>query len=285
MNQKFFEKPVPIFNDDFSEWKNIKKKATTTQYKIIWYASSGLDLYPVVALANGKMLDSLSLQLENTIFVMSDYHPKYLETFKGLYKKLDNGPVKVLKNNQNRFEGFENISCNIDGYSDISVNGEAFVDQMVPLKLWDKDERTDLKNIYEYNRRMTNHPIPDSDWHIIYFSLMLKSDIGNFNLPIIFIGAENLLIFEKLFRKYQIPIELFFAVRVAGKSGSWDSTHDFKKGKLPYAIQESSINIRPKYWGLEESKWGDNIPQKFKKIGKIDRLGYGGCSFFQTNWR
>ena len=132
--------------------------------------------------------------------------------------------------------------------------------------------------------------IPDNDWHLVYFLLRLSLDVGHRSFPIVFpivfIPAENLLIFEQIFQKYEIPIWFFFAVRVGGESGSWDRTHDFEQGQLPRAIQDAPRDIRPTFWGLDERDWGNALPQSFKKEGTILGLGYGdgGCTIFRTNW-
>lgn len=285
MIQDLIEKLSPVYEEDTSEWEQIKKEIYGSTYQIFWYASSGLDIYPTVALALGKIPDSILSQMQNAILVMSDYCPNYLSTLKKVYEKLDNGPVNILGKSQYGFEDLVTFQCNIDVNAGYLIDVEAFVDQMIPFRLWDNDERVSFKEAYEYHPSITSHPIPDTDWHIVYFLLRLKSDSGELFFPIVFIGAENLLIFEHLFIKYQIPIEGFFAVRVEGKSGSWDYTHDFNRGKLPRAIEASPINLRPKFWGLEENKWGNAIPKSFKKTCKINGLGFGGCTIFQTNWR
>lgn len=281
----FLEKITPVNNEDRSEWADIKREIINSTYQIVWDASSGLDIYPILALALGKIPDFLLVRMEDAILLMSDYCPNYLSTLKEVYRNLDNRSVRVLWKSQYGFKVFGTFECNIDGNAEPPINFEVFVDQMISFKLWDDDERNRFKTTYEYHHSVTSHPVPDADWHIVYFLLRLKSDLEDLVFPLVFIGAENLLVFEHIFNKYNIPIEGFFAVRVAGKSGSWDYTHNFSHGKLPHAIAEAPLYIRPRFWGLEKSKWGDKLPQSFVKKGKISGLGYGGCTVFETHWR
>ena len=61
---------------------------------------------------------------------------------------------------------------------------------------------------------------------------------------------ENLLCFEQVFRAQQIPIAVFYAKRVGGKSGSWDYTHS-EDGTLMRSILESDVALRPKIWAAD----------------------------------
>ena len=280
MHYDLLKKIVPLFDEDYLEYEEIKNDLKNSSYPIIWDASSGLDLYPLIALSTEKITNLLSYHVQNAIWVMSDYQPDYIARLKNIYEKLDNGPVKIF--GAYHFNGF---SYNRDRNEGRPLNGDVFIDQMIPFKLWGNNERNTFPSKYEYHSSMTNHPVPDADWQIVYFLLRFQLASETLIFPIVFIGAENLLIFEKIFKKYNIPIDLFLAVRVAGKSGSWDYTHDFTKGKLPRAIKEAPMDLRPRYWGLEEVKWGNNIPETFKKVLRIKGLGYGGCTIFQTNWR
>jgi len=285
MTKNLVEKLIPVNENDRDEWEEIKTEINSSQCQIFWDASSGLDIYPLVATALGKIPNFLSSQVQNAILVMSDYCPNYLSTLKDVYDKLDNGSVRILWKSQYGFEGFGSFTCNIDSSSGYAVNCEASIDQMIPFKLWTDSERDNFKKAYQYHPSTTNHPVPDKEWHLVYFLLRLTSGAGELFFPIVFVAAENLLVFEEIFRKYEIPIEGFFAVRVAGKSGSWDYTHDFNKGKLPVAIQNAPKSLRPKFWGLEKGKWGEALPRSFTDAGKISGLGYGGCTIFKTNWR
>lgn len=126
---------------------------------------------------------------------------------------------------------------------------------MIPFKLWNHNERNIFKAKYGCHPSTTNYTVPDPGWHIVYFLLRLRSDLGKLVFRLVFIRAENLLIFEQIFKKYNIPMEAFFALGVAGKSSSWDHTHNFSQGKIPRAIAEAPLYLQPKLRGLEESKW------------------------------
>lgn len=306
MIKNLLEKITAINDADRDRWNKIKTEAINTRYQIVWDAASGLDIYPMVA----KALDRVprSIQLQNAILVMSDYSSDELNILKNVYKKLNHGhvrlpvrvtsvyrrlnhgPVQVLRTGPDVFERLEGFDCNVDlDYRNFV--GNAFIDQMIPLKLWGDDERDKFRNAYEcYN--CFHPPVPDDDWHLVYFLFRFSSNAGEVVFPVVFVAAENLLTFEQIFLKYKIPIEIFFAVRVAGFSMTWDYTHDFNRGYLPRAIQKAPPALRPKFWGRDKrSQYQDQygapipLPEYFRKVGTIKGLGNGGCTIFETNWR
>ncbi len=257
-------------------------------YQIVWDASSGLDIYPVVAAkALGKVPNFLSRQLQNAILVMSDYDPDHLNSLKNVYKKLDHGPVRVWRGPAD--SNGSPFYCNVDTDCRHFVgNGEVFIDQMIPLKLWGDNERNNFQKTYK-TRLSSSHSVhhdlavPGDDWHLVYFLFRLNFNSEQVSFPVVFVAAENLLIFEQIFQKYKIPIEIFFAVRVEGFTLSWDSTHDFKQGMLPSAIQQASPDLRPRFWGADQVDKRD-LPEYFREVGTIEGLGNGGCKIFETNW-
>ena len=288
MIKNLLEKITVVNCADRDRWNEIKTEAINTRYQIVWDASSGLDIYPMAAKALGKVPDFLSRQLQNAILVMSDYAPLHLDSLKKVYQKLDHGPVRVWRGPDDS-EGSP-FYCDEDIDSRHFVrNGEAFIDQMIPLKLWGDDERNNFQTTYE-TRLLSSHSahhdlaVPDDDWHLVYFLFRLSFNSEQVSFPVVFVAAENLLIFEQIFQKYKIPIEIFFAVRVGGSSGNWDSTHDFRQGMLPSAIQQASPALRPRFWGADQVDKRD-LPESFRKVGTIEGLGNGGCKIFETNWR
>ena len=289
MIKYLFEKITVVNCADRDRWNKIKTKAINTRYQIFWAASSGLDIYPMVAAkALGKVPDFLSRQLQNAILVMSDYDPDHLNSLKNVYKKLDHGPVRVWRGPADS-KGSP-FYCNVDDRRHFVGNGEAFIDQMIPLKLWGDNERNNFQKTYETRLLSSIHSVhpdlavPDDDWHLVYFLFRLSFNSEQVSFPVVFVAAENLLIFEQIFQKYKIPIEIFFAVRVVGFAFHWDSTHDFKQGMLPSAIQRASPALRPKFWGADQGDKRD-LPASFREVGTIEGLGNGGCKIFETNWR
>lgn len=291
MIKNLLEKITVVNCADRDRWNEIKTEAINTRYQIVWDASSGLDIYPMVAAkALGKVPDFLSKQLQNAILVMSDYDPDHLNSLKNVYQKLDHGPVRVWRGSADFVEGSP-FYCNLDGdYRHFVGNSEAFIDQMIPLNLWGNNERNNFQKTYETRLLSSIHSVhddlavPDDDYHLVYFLFRLSVNSEQVSFPVVFIAAENLLIFEQIFQKYKIPIEIFFAVRVGGFSGNWDSTHDFRQGMLPCAIQKASPALRPRFWGVDQVDKRD-LPKSFRKVGTIEGLGNGGCKIFKTNWR
>ena len=289
MIKNLLEKITVVNCADRDRWNEIKTEAINTRYQIVWDASSGLDIYPMAAKALGKVPDFLSRQLQNAILVMSDYGPDHLNSLKKVYQKLDHGPVRVWRGPDDS-EGSP-FYCKLEtDYQHFVENGEAFIDQMIPLKLWGDNERNNFQKTYETRLLSSIHSaphdlaVPDDDWHLVYFLFRLSVNSEQVSFPVVFIAAENLLIFEQIFQKYKIPIEIFFAVRVEGFSSQWASTHDFRQGMLPSAIQQASTALRPRFWGADQVDKRD-LPQCFRKVGTIEGLGYDdGCKIFKTNW-
>lgn len=282
--QNFIETIQLVFEEEKDEWEELKPYIYQGNYSIIWYASSALDIFPLVLGAGNKLPGYLIQELENPLFIMTDYGG-CIDTLKKVYNDLDYGSVNVIQGeNRCGFKKYHSFDCNIDGrdwHEDFQV--QAFIDQMIPFKIWSDNHRNEHKKLYKTHSY--GSPVAEEDWHLVFLYLRIVVNGDTTEYPVIFIGAENLLVFKEIFEKFEIPFDVFFAVRVAGKSGSWDMTHDFSRGELPQAIQKTTPILRPKFWGLEECKWGDDLPQSFVKKGKIPGLGYGGCTIYQTNWR
>ena len=199
MIKNLLEKITAVNYADRDRWNKIKTETINTRYQIVWDAASGLDIYPMVA----KALDRVprSIQLQNAILVMSDYSSDELNILKNVYKKLNHGPVRlpvrvksvykklnhgpvqVLRTSPpDVFEQLEKFNCNVDlNYRNFV--GNAFIDQMIPLKLWGDDERDKFKNAYTcYNDW---HPVPDDDWHLVYFLFRFSSNAGEVVFPVV----------------------------------------------------------------------------------------------------
>ena len=197
--KNLFEKITVVNCADRDRWNEIKTEDINTRYQIVWDASSGLDIYPMVAAkALGKIPDFLSRQLQNAILVMSDYGPYYLNRLKNVYKKLDHGPVRVWRGPADS-EGSP-FYCDVDiDRRHFVGNGEAFIDQMVPLKLWGDNERNNFQKTYE-TRLSSIHSahhdlaVPDDDWHLVYFLFRLSFNSEQVSFPVVFVAAEKTLL-------------------------------------------------------------------------------------------
>ena len=287
--KSFFNRIRPIYFRDVQKWEHIKSETLDVNYQVIWDASSGLDFYPVIATIHCPSKPKILVDsLQNPVLMMSDFNDGYLHSLMRVYDKLQNGPVKVLSpsifSRCNQMIGLNDFTCNLDHNSeDYVFKGEAFVEQMIPLTLWTKSEIDELRTFHKQNHSFTHYSaITDDRWHIIFFTFRYTYDDQRFSLPVFFVAAENLTVYREIFEQFQIPIELFFAVRVYGFSFSWDNTHDFRTGILPKAIQ-SNTRLRPAFWGVD-TRGEDGLPHAFKKILTLPRVGYGGGNLYLTNW-
>jgi hypothetical protein len=61
---------------------------------------------------------------------------------------------------------------------------------------------------------------------------------------------ENLLCLEKVFGDHDIPIDIFYAKKVQGKSGSWEFIHS-ENSKFMEAVQKLPVELRPKIWAAD----------------------------------
>jgi len=124
-------KMQPTYENDIPEFEDIKNEIEKNNFSIIWDASSGLDLCPLILSSMKKIKNPLDSIFSNSIFIMSDYG-KHISTLKDVYEKLDNGAVKLLWKSKWFFEGLTSFKCNCN--ISPSINDEIFIDQMIPFK-------------------------------------------------------------------------------------------------------------------------------------------------------
>lgn len=267
---ELLHKLKPCFSTDNKEWQEIINEITPNQQPLIsWYASSHLDFEPINIIRHQEIYDK-----NRHILVMSDYSKGVIPILKQAYNKLGETSIRVP---------FENLFRNSDCF-DFNAHRRSFgeIIQIIPLTLWEEEEQNQLSEKFtNYHSSIANGVICDKEWHLVY--LLIEMDNNDY-APVLFIGAENLLISKEIFAKYNIAIESFFAVRVGGKSGSWDGTHDFERGHLPRSIANLPCSLRPKYWGGDQLF---SLPRSFQEQPQmtIQGFGYESCQFFRTNWR
>ena len=255
----------------------VKAEFEMDNYQIVWDASSALDMYPFYALHMGYFPVKNRSDIENPVVIMSDYGPKHMNSIKEAYDNLDYGSVKL--NKDDTYYRFRIYSNDFDGDNQFNI----FLDQMIPLKLWDKPQIYEFNSLY-HSSQFADSAIYDREWQVVFMILRTVGRYEEKEYPVFFISTENLLVFRNIFKKYELPIEMFFAARVAGKSDSWDATHNLYSGILPREIQSYKKELRPKYWGADYPKWSHGIPKSFNKLGLIKGYGFN-CTLFYTNWR
>lgn len=253
----FLSKLNTVFAEDKNEWAEVLtnlREIYGNKPRICWYASSGLDFSPIV-----RIHTPFIYHPNHSIMLMSDYDKELIDLMKSAYDTLGQGPISTA------------LKSNYAGIGEIV--------QMIPLSLWSVDEIAGFES-YNFSLHSIGNYVSDKQWHVIF--LLVDTQYGE--IPVFFIAAENLLILEEIFNKYQIGLETFFAIRVGGKSGSWDATHDFETGKLPNRIKTIPHSLRPKFWGSDNHL---KLPSFFTKIEEATVPGMGfedGCQFFRTNY-
>jgi len=155
---------------------------------------------------------------------------------------------------------------------------------MIPLTLWSEAKLEDFKA--DFATLTQSKLVSCEAWHVMFMLLRVKRGKREVDVPAFFVAAENLLVFREIFKEYELPIEIFLAVRVGGKSGLWDWTHDFERGHLPRAIMEEP-KIRPKIWGYDTANSRDDwtaLPPG-ERVTRIQGMGHGkGCTFRRLHW-
>lgn len=79
---------------------------------------------------------------------------------------------------------------------------------------------------------------------------------------------------------YELDVEDFCALRVGGKSGSWDHAHSPESGKLFTAIR-SSRSKKPRLWIADKRH---ALREIWREIEPHEREFYGKMSYFAAKW-
>ncbi len=250
----------PIFQEDMDEWKELSSEISLTEdFNIMWYGGSNFDLQPIMDIEKGETPLEISQRFKkNPLYIMSDYTKGIVNIIKSIY------------------ENFDKDNFDYKNYIEFYNYSNTEILQMIPLKFFDDNELKNIREKYtDYHRSVTSSVIPDNEWHFCY--ILLEKDNETVNIIAGFI--ENLVLWEEIFKKYNIPIDVFCALQMGGKSGSWDKTHSPSEGKLFKAIQNSDPKIRPKYWIADECY---ELREHWTEINPHERGFYGQQHFFRT---
>ncbi len=148
---------------------------------------------------------------------------------------------------------------------------------MIPLTLFDSNSLKRIRKEYQdFHPSVTSSVIPDDKWHFIYIEL----DIEGKEYSIIYGLIENLVFWKEVVEKYNLNVEAFCALRIGGKSGSWDRTHSPKLGKLFNAIRTSS-STKPKIWIADDCL---ELREIWSEINPHEKGFYGDMHFFEATW-
>jgi hypothetical protein len=233
---------------------------------LFWYAGAALDSKPFVDLYTRNFPISVRRQLSRSVLpILTDYNTEVLHAFQRIYRDLDKA-------------GFS-ISSVADSLSSVVASRLTGPDiqEMIPLTLFKPKELARIRDEYpDFQPSMTTSAVPDDEWHIVYISAVWNGVEG----ALLYAFVENPTFWREVVEQYSLTVEAFCALRVAGKSGSWDHTHSPQEGKLFNAVR-TSTSPRPGIWIADDC---EELRQIWKEIEPHNRGNYGEMHYFETRW-
>ena len=254
----------PVYAADSAEWQELASAIGWQVPAIFWYASAGFDVQPLIQYHQCRMPARVLKEVgDDLLCVLTDYSPYVLSALKKTYERLDFGSVKLREVTE-------------FGNSDFVVH------QMIPLRVFVPEEVERIREAYSYIR---HNVIPDQEWHMCY----LNASVNGYGCSALYVLIENLVFWKEICEPCALRVPLFCALRVGGKSGSWDSTHSPRRGKLWNAIRQSGLHPsnRPLWWiadnYVELRHYWDGLG--FDGQGKFEEdQWYGIPHYFRCDW-
>ena len=218
--QSLLQKLQPIYIEDQKDWDAAHRQLFNKKH-VIWQASSGLDFTPMLEL-QGRRLHGMHQAPDvlrqshghSNLFVFSDYSAQCLKSMKDLYDQLDD-----IDPNGIGFRAFH--PCGYSFFELLTGRSSASIEctEIIPLQLF--SNCPSLRQEYpNFHSSVTSSAIPDDLWHAVYLNIELRFKGQTTHQNLLFFHLENLLCFEQVFVAHQIPIDILYAKRVGGKSGS-----------------------------------------------------------------
>ena len=254
----------PVYVDDYQEWKEVVDEINGNIPPLFWYGGAAFDKEPVIALLNGSFPEEAQDILSSNIFpILTDYNSKIVDVIKYIYENFDN-------------EDFSVNSAQDDYWFTSQLAGiEIF--QIIPLTLFDSEELRRIRKEYQdFHPSATSSVVPDDQWHFVFINAKLEGRECN----IVYGLVENLVFWKEVVEKYALNVEAFCALRVGGKSGSWDYTHSPKRGKLFKTIRKSKLK-KPIVWIADNCL---ELREVWQEIESHEDGFYGQMHFFKTKW-
>ena len=261
---KLAETLTPVFEEDKNEWQDIISGSSGTLPPLFWYGGAALDTLPIVALHDGSFPRKVQDRLSRNIFpVLTDYNSKIVAWFKYVYDNFDKEEFRLdIMRNQYWF---------------LSQVSEIEILQMIPLRLFDSKTLQRIRQQYQgFHKSATSSVIPDDTWHFIF----VVFEYHGKEYEIIYGLIENLTFWKEVVEPFDLVIEAFCALRVGGKSGSWDNTHSPTTGKLFNAIRTSD-HAKPKVWIADACL---ELRKIWQEIEPHEKGFYGQMHFFEADW-
>ena len=268
----FLDQLRPVFADDTEDWL-MAQRAISSRQSVKWHASAGLDWTPTLELASRKIRGMHQAPKRvrqwlpgNSLFVFSDYSERCLTMMKRLYEDLDDVDPDDLG-----FQAFSPCGPTLAELFGLRKISSIECVEIIPLKLFSDCEilRAQYPNVHS---SMTSSAIPDDEWHAVYLEVCLEFRGQEVRHKLLYLHMENLLCFEQVFQAHQIPIDVLYAKRVEGKSGSWEFIHS-EESQIMQSIGQAPVELRPKIWAAD-------CPE-FTRDG--ERI-FGFASWYQPPW-
>jgi hypothetical protein len=236
--------------EDDADWKQAQKRLLSYHHTF-WYAGSGLDLSPIMELADERVMISnrvprcVARHISHPLFIFSDYSTDILEKMNRLYLELDTMDPKNL--------GWKLQHTMAEYWSWNHQQGEIEVEEMIPLQFFVNTQhlREEFQN---YHPCMTSSSLPDDVHHATYLVVTLLYQGRKYHREIFFFHCENVLLWNQFFLRYAIPIDVVYAKCVGGKSGSWEDIYTEESSFVQHIVQ-APHEIRPKIWAMDVPRY------------------------------
>lgn len=254
----------PVHREDEMEWQELIRAINDSATPLFWYGGAACDREPIVALVNGSLPKNAQKLLSPDIFpVLTDYNSNILKAIKYIYENFDR-------------EDFSFDSLPGDNWLASQLSGIEIL-QMIPLTLFDGAELKRIRAEYrDFHPAVTSSVVPDDKWHFVFINAGLKG--RKFNL--VYGLIENMVFWREVVEKHALNVEAFCALRVGGKSGSWDYTHSPKRGKLFEAIRVSKAK-KPRLWIADDCL---ELREIWREIEPHEKGFYGQMHYFEAKW-
>lgn len=254
----------PVHREDDMEWQEVVRDMNGSTPPLFWYGGAAFDSKPIVALLNGSLPRYAQELMSPDIFpVLTDYNSNILKAIKYIYEKFDK-------------DDFSFNSLPSENWFTSQLSGIEIL-QMIPLTLFNSTTLVRIRKDYQnFPPSVTSSVIPDDEWHFVF----INAELNGLECSFVYGLIENLTFWKEVVEVYALNIEAFCALRVGGKSGSWEHTHSPKTGKLFDSIRTSNLN-KPKLWIADDCSELRNI---WREINPHEDGFYGQMHFFETTW-
>lgn len=269
---ELLEQLEPVYPEDVEDWNEARNGLSHCE-SVTWQGSAGLDCTPLLELApfavHGMYQAPSFVKRQhprNSLHVFSDYGTRWVDRMKRLYQDLDEvDPVDL------GFRAFTPCKPSIHEMLNGYENSDVECEEIIPLKLF--EDCGPLRAAYpNVHSSATSSAIPDDVWHAVYLELSIEFEGQRCSEKILYFHLENLLCLEQVFGAYDIPIDIFYAKKVQGKSGSWEFIHS-EQSKFMAAVQKLPVGLRPKIWAADCADFTKDGEQLF-----------GFASWYEPPW-